>query len=206
MKGGKLMNLPNKLTMFRVLLIPVIIVISLISSLQQIFIFSEVTVGNFIILIIFGIASFTDFLDGNIARKRNLVTEFGKFMDPLADKLLVISTMLILLEQGKFQAFNFGLGFILIIIIAREFIVTGIRLLAVQNNVVIAASKLGKAKTVSQMFMVIILLLECLPFSLLAGSSKDITSLVIISIAGILTLVSGIDYFIKNKEIILKSK
>ena len=127
-------------------------------------------------------------------------------MDPLADKLLVISTMLILLEQGKFQAFNFGLGFILIIIIAREFIVTGIRLLAVQNNVVIAASKLGKAKTVSQMFMVIILLLECLPFSLLAGSSKDITSLVIISIAGILTLVSGIDYFIKNKEIILKSK
>ncbi|HHX78654.1 MAG TPA: CDP-diacylglycerol--glycerol-3-phosphate 3-phosphatidyltransferase [Acholeplasmataceae bacterium] len=200
------MNLPNKLTMFRVLLIPVIIVISLISSLQQIFIFSEVTVGNFIILIIFGIASFTDFLDGNIARKRNLVTEFGKFMDPLADKLLVISTMLILLEQGKFQAFNFGLGFILIIIIAREFIVTGIRLLAVQNNVVIAASKLGKAKTVSQMFMVIILLLECLPFSLLAGSSKDITSLVIISIAGILTLVSGIDYFIKNKEIILKSK
>ena len=161
MKGGKLMNLPNKLTMFRVLLIPVIIVISLISSLQQIFIFSEVTVGNFIILIIFGIASFTDFLDGNIARKRNLVTEFGKFMDPLADKLLVISTMLILLEQGKFQAFNFGLGFILIIIIAREFIVTGIRLLAVQNNVVIAASKLGKAKTVSQMFMVIILLLEC---------------------------------------------
>lgn len=200
------MNLPNKLTMFRVLLIPVIIVISLISSLQQIFIFSEVTVGNFRILIIFGIASFTDFLDGNIARKRNLVTEFGKFMDPLADKLLVISTMLILLEQGKFQAFNFGLGFILIIIIAREFIVTGIRLLAVQNNVVIAASKLGKAKTVSQMFMVIILLLECLPFSLLAGSSKDITSLVIISIAGILTLVSGIDYFIKNKEIILKSK
>ncbi len=200
------MNLPNKLTMFRVLLIPVIIVISLISSLQQTFIFSDVTIGNFIILIIFCIASFTDFLDGNIARKRNLVTEFGKFMDPLADKLLVISTMLILLEQGRFQAFNFGLGFVLIIIIAREFIVTGIRLLAVQNNVVIAASKLGKAKTVSQMFMIIILLLECLPFSLIGGASKDITALVVISIAGILTLVSGIDYFIKNKKIILQSK
>lgn len=200
------MNLPNKLTMFRVLLIPVIIIISLISSLQQSFIFLDVTIGNFIILVIFCLASFTDFLDGYIARSRNLVTEFGKFIDPLADKLLVISTMLILLEQGKFQAFSFGLGFVLIIIIAREFIVTGIRLLAVQNNVVIAASKLGKAKTVSQMFMVIILLLECLPFSLIKGSSKDITALIVISVAGILTLVSGIDYFIKNKGIILKSK
>lgn len=200
------MNLPNKLTMFRVLLIPVIIIISLISSLQQTLIFSNVTVGNFIILIIFCIASFTDFLDGHIARKRNLVTDFGKFMDPLADKLLVISTMLVLLEQGKFQAFNFGLGFVLIIIIAREFIVTGIRLLAVQNQLVIAASPLGKAKTISQMFMIIILLLECLPISLIGGISNDVTSLIVISLAGLLTLVSGIDYFVKNKEIILRSK
>ncbi|MDD2258358.1 MAG: CDP-diacylglycerol--glycerol-3-phosphate 3-phosphatidyltransferase [Bacilli bacterium] len=200
------MNLPNKLTMFRIMLIPVIIIISLISSLQEIFLFSSVTVGNFIILIIFCVASFTDFLDGNIARKRNLVTDFGKFMDPLADKLLVISTMIILLEQGKFQAFNYGLGFVLIIIIAREFIVTGIRLLAVQKNIVIAASSLGKVKTISQIFMIIILLLECFPITLFKGDSQDITSLVVISIAGLFTLVSGIDYFIKNKELILKSK
>jgi CDP-diacylglycerol--glycerol-3-phosphate 3-phosphatidyltransferase len=188
------------------MLIPVIIIISLISSLQEIFLFSSVTVGNFIILIIFCVASFTDFLDGNIARKRNLVTDFGKFMDPLADKLLVISTMIILLEQGKFQAFNYGLGFVLIIIIAREFIVTGIRLLAVQKNIVIAASSLGKVKTISQIFMIIILLLECFPITLFKGDSQDITSLVVISIAGLFTLVSGIDYFIKNKELILKSK
>lgn len=200
------MNLPNKLTMFRIMLIPVIIIISLISSLQEIFLFSSVTVGNFIILIIFCVASFTDFLDGNIARKRNLVTDFGKFMDPLADKLLVISTMIILLEQGKFQAFNYGLGFVLIIIIAREFIVTGIRLLAVQKNIVIAASSLGKVKTISQIFMIIILLLECFPITLFKGDSQDITSLVVISIAGLFTLVSGIDYFMKNKELILKSK
>lgn len=200
------MNLPNKLTMFRIMLIPVIIIISLISSLQEIFLFSSVTVGNFIILIIFCVASFTDFLDGNIARKRNLVTDFGKFMDPLADKLLVISTMIILLEQGKFQAFNYGLGFVLIIIIAREFIVTGIRLLAVQKNIVIAASSLGKVKTISQIFMIIILLLECFPITLFKGDTQDITSLVVISIAGLFTLVSGIDYFMKNKELILKSK
>ncbi|HHV14238.1 MAG TPA: CDP-diacylglycerol--glycerol-3-phosphate 3-phosphatidyltransferase [Acholeplasmataceae bacterium] len=200
------MNLPNKLTLFRVALIPVIVIIALISPLYDIYIFKEVTVGNFIILIVFLIASFTDYLDGHIARKNNLITDFGKFMDPMADKVLVISTLLILLEQGKMTAFGFPLGFVLILIVAREFMVTGIRLIAVQNNVVIAASKLGKIKTVSQMIMVIFLLLECYPFTFIGGTAKDITALILISFAGLTTLVSGIDYFIKNKDVILKSK
>ncbi|MFA7050621.1 MAG: CDP-alcohol phosphatidyltransferase family protein, partial [Bacilli bacterium] len=110
------MNLPNKLTLFRVALIPVIVIIALISPLYDSYIFKEVTVGNFIILIVFLIASFTDYLDGHIARKNNLITDFGKFMDPMADKVLVISTLLILLEQGKMTAFGFPLGFVLILI------------------------------------------------------------------------------------------
>lgn len=200
------MNLPNKLTLFRVALIPVIVIIALIGPLYDIYIFKEVTVGNFIILIVFLIAAFTDYLDGHIARKNNLITDFGKFMDPMADKVLVISTLLILLEQGKMTAFGFPLGFVLILIVAREFMVTGIRLIAVQNNVVIAASKLGKIKTVSQMIMVIFLLLECYPFTFIGGNAKDITALILIGFAGLTTLVSGIDYFIKNKDVILKSK
>ena len=112
---------------------------------------TEITLENIVLLVIFVLASFTDFLDGYIARKRNIITNFGKFMDPLADKLLVFATIIVLLERGRFSAFGFGLGFVVTLMIAREFIVTGIRLLAVNENVVIAASKLGKAKTVSQM-------------------------------------------------------
>lgn len=200
------MNLPNKLTLLRIAMIPLIIIVSLITSLYENYVFWDITLGNFIILILFCLASFTDFLDGHIARKYNLITNFGKFMDPLADKLLVLSALIILLEQGKFTAFGVGLGFVITLILAREFMVTGIRLLAVSNNVVIAASKLGKLKTISQMFMIIILLLNSNPFAKIASNASDITSLVVISIAGILTLVSGIDYFAKNKNIILSSK
>jgi CDP-diacylglycerol--glycerol-3-phosphate 3-phosphatidyltransferase len=127
-------------------------------------------------------------------------------MDPLADKLLVLTALIYLLERGRIQAFGFSLGFVVTIILAREFMVTGIRLLAVDNNVVIAASKLGKVKTVSQMLMIIILLVNSYPFTILGGNALDISALVLIVISGGLTLISGVEYFIKNKNFILSSK
>jgi len=189
--------------------IPIIIIVALIPYFSEVTVFgnnSPVTLENIIILIIFSLASFTDYLDGHLARKHNLITNFGKFMDPLADKLLVLTALIYLLERGRIVAFGFSLGFVVTIILAREFFVTGIRLLAVENNIVIAASRLGKAKTVSQMCMIILLLVNNYPFTLLGGNAKDITSLVMICIAGLLTVISGVDYFMKNKEIILKSK
>lgn len=188
------MNLPNRLTLLRIILIPIIVIIPEINYLNQEF-FSGVTLANFIVLIIFCIASFTDFLDGYLARKYNLVTDFGKFMDPLADKLLVFAAFIILIENGL-------PGWIVTVIVAREFMVTGIRVLAANNNVVIAASKLGKAKTVSQMLTIIILLLNNYPFSLISFPMGIIMMYVAVG----LTIISGVDYFIKNKNIILKSK
>lgn len=200
------MNLPNKLTIGRMCAIPIIIVVALITQLRDITVFGNVNLQQLIILILFCSASFTDFLDGHIARKYNLVTNFGKFMDPLADKLLVLTALIYLIERGKLVAFGVELGFAVTIILAREFAVTGLRLLAANNNCVIAASKMGKSKTVSQMFMIIILLLNCYPFSFLGGNSVDVTTVVLISIATILTIVSGIDYFVKNISVFKEKK
>ncbi len=200
------MNLPNKLTIGRMCAIPIIIVVALITQLRDITVFGNVNLQQLIILILFCLASFTDFLDGHIARKYNLVTNFGKFMDPLADKLLVLTALIYLIEIGKLVAFGVELGFAVTIILAREFAVTGLRLLAANNNCVIAASKMGKSKTVSQMFMIIILLLNCYPFSFLGGNSVDVTTVVLISIATILTIVSGIDYFVKNISVFKDKK
>lgn len=204
------MNLPNKLTLLRILIIPIIIIVSLINALAidlngaWINGGFNITIQNLIILVLFAVASFTDFLDGHIARKHNLVTDFGKFMDPLADKLLVMTALIILLEQGKLNILGIGLGFVVIIILAREFMVTGIRLIAVQNQKVIAASKLGKAKTVTQIIMIIVLLFD---FSFASSFDfADVIKLVVILVPFILTVVSGIDYFWKNKEIILSDK
>lgn len=204
------MNLPNKLTAGRMFAILIIIVIALIPSLNEKVLFGNgkgiVTLENIIILAVFCIAAFTDFLDGHIARKYNLITNFGKFMDPLADKLLVLAALIVLIERQRMVAFDISLGFVVTLILAREFMVTGIRLLAVDNNVVIAASKLGKLKTVSQMFMIIILLLNGYPFTLFGDFARELTILIVILIAGFLTIISGVDYFIKNKSFILKSK
>ena len=204
------MNLPNKLTLLRILIIPIIIIVSLINGLaidlNSAWINGgfNITIQNLIILVLFAVASFPDFLDGHIARKHNLVTDFGKFMDPLADKLLVMTALIILLEQGKLNILGIGLGFVVIIILAREFMVTGIRLIAVQNQKVIAASKLGKAKTVTQIIMIIVLLFD---FSFSSSFDfADVIKLVVILVPFILTVVSGIDYFWKNKEIILSDK
>ena len=169
------MNLPNKLTIFRVILIPVFI-IALMSGIIP------VPVNRYVGVVIFCVASFTDYLDGHIARKYNLVTNFGKFMDPLADKLLVSSALICMIELGFLPAW------IVIIIISREFIITGFRLIAAEGGLVIAASWWGKIKTVTQMLMIILVLL---------GVGGIIGNILII-LATVFTVISGVDYIVKN--------
>ena len=145
--------------------------------------------NKWIALILFCVASLTDMLDGKIARKYNLVTNFGKFMDPLADKLLVCSAMICMIEMGKLPAW------IVIVIIAREFIISGFRLVASDNGIVIAASYWGKFKTVFQMAMIIVLIADF-------GGVFDIIAQVLIWVALALTIISLIDYVVKNKEVL----
>lgn len=187
------MNLPNKITLFRVLLIPIIMIIAEIESLQQPF-FWTLTIGNFIMLIIFIIATLSDFVDGYIARKQNLVTNFGKFADPLADKVLVLALMMILLEQDTLLP-----GWAVTIILAREFIVTGFRIIAADKNVVIAAGWSGKIKTNLQFFMVILLLING-PYTGTLGVFEWIT-LVVIVLAVFMTVYSGTEYIVKNLSV-----
>ena len=180
------MNLPNKLTIMRVILIP-FFVFFLLSPYFPAY-------GNYIAVAIFIVASLTDMLDGKIARKYNLVTNFGKFMDPLADKLLVCSAMICLIELDRLAAW------IVIVIIAREFIISGFRLVASDNGVVIAASYWGKFKTTFQMLMVIVLILDIqMPFFHILGT-------VLTYVALILTVVSLIDYIVKNKDVLKDQK
>ena len=176
------MNLPNKLTTFRVILIPFFVFFMLAPDMTGI--------NNNIAVAIFIVASLTDLLDGKIARKYNLVTNFGKFMDPLADKLLVCSAMICLIQTGQLAAW------IVVIIIAREFIISGFRLIASDNGVVIAASYWGKFKTTFQMLMVIVLILNVqMPFFQILGKILTYAAL-------ILTVVSLIDYIVKNKDVL----
>lgn len=174
------MNLPNKLTVFRVILI-VPFVVFLLTDLGG-------TAGKWIALALFVIASLTDLLDGKIARKYNLVTNFGKFMDPLADKLLVCSAMICLVANGKIPAW------IVIIIIAREFIISGFRLVAADNGIVIAASYWGKFKTTFQMIMVCLMIADI--------EAIQIVTDIIMWVAFALTLISLIDYLMKNKNVL----
>lgn len=192
------MNLPNKITIFRVLLIPIIMVIAEISALQRPFI-GPITLGNFIMLIIFLVASFSDFVDGYIARKQNLVTNFGKFADPLADKILVLALMIILLEQNTLLP-----GWAVTVILAREFIVTGFRIIAAEHNVVIAAGWSGKIKTNLQFLMVILLLIDG-PVSGTFGVFEWIVMIVII-LAVLMTIISGVEYIVKNLNVFKDEK
>ena len=176
------MNLPNKLTVLRVIMVPF-------------FVFFMLTgvggaANKWIALIIFCVASLTDMLDGKIARARNLVTNFGKFMDPLADKLLVCSAMICMIPLGNLQAW------FVIVIIAREFIISGFRLVAADNDIVIAASYWGKFKTASQMVTVILLVLN------IQNTVFTVLGTVFIYISLVLTVVSLIDYIAKNKEVL----
>ena len=172
------MNLPNKLTILRVIMIPFFIVFLLVPITPY---------DKWIALTIFIIASLTDLLDGKIARKYNLVTNFGKFMDPLADKLLVCSALICLIELGKIPAW------MVIVIIAREFIISGFRLVASDSGVVIAASYWGKFKTIFQMAAVCLLIVDIAVLQVLTQ--------IILWIAVILTVVSLVDYLAKNKEV-----
>ena len=175
------MNLPNKLTVLRVLMVPFFVL----------FMLTDIggAANKWIALAIFCVASITDALDGKIARARNLVTNFGKFMDPLADKLLVCSAMICMITTGQLAAW------IVIIIIAREFIISGFRLVAADAGIVIAASYWGKFKTVAQMAMIIVLLADF-------GGVFDMIGNILIWVSLVLTIVSLVDYVKKNIQVL----
>ena len=174
------MNVPNTLTVLRVIMIPFFVL----------FMLGDITsVDKYIALGIFIAASLTDTLDGYLARKNNQVTNFGKFMDPLADKLLVCAAMICLMDLDRLPSW------IVIIIIRREFIISGFRLIAADNGIVIAASWWGKAKTISQMIMIILLVADF-------GGVFDMIGQVMIYLALVLTVVSLVDYIAKNKQVL----
>ena len=179
------MNLPNKLTILRIVLVPVLLV--MIYSINDSFVMSIASILMFLLI------SLTDMLDGYIARSRNLVTDFGKFLDPLADKILVISTMIAFIDMGYISSLS------VIIIIMREFLVTSLRLVAAPGNKVIAASNLGKLKTVIQMIVLTVMFLTpqivSIPYGALIMSVLEWMMVII-------TIVSGADYLIKNKDVI----
>ena len=177
------MNLPNKLTILRIIMIP-FFVFFLLSGVGG-------SASKWIALVIFAAASITDTLDGYIARRDNLITDFGKFMDPLADKLLVCSAMICLIPSGKLPTA------VVIVIIAREFIISGFRLIAAENGIVIAANYWGKFKTVSQMAMIIVLIADF-------GGVFDMVGTVLIWIATALTVISLVDYVWANREVLTK--
>lgn len=171
------MNLPNKLTLMRIILIPVFMAV----------LYWGFPGANYVALAIFVIASLTDWLDGKIARSRNLVTDFGKFADPLADKMLVTAAMLWFVETGRMPAWA------LLIVICREFAVSGLRMIASDKGKVIAAGWSGKVKTASTMVCIILMFL--IPgIALLDG--------VCVGLITLTTLYSGVEYFVKNKDVI----
>jgi CDP-diacylglycerol--glycerol-3-phosphate 3-phosphatidyltransferase len=177
------MNLPNRLTMLRVIMIPFFVFFMLMPSIPY---------NNVIALVIFCLASITDALDGHIARSRNLISNFGKFMDPLADKLLVCSAMICFLGVAD----NPMPVWVVIIIIAREFIISGFRLIASDQGVVIAANYWGKSKTVSQMVMCIVLILN------LNNPVMNVIEIVLIYVSLILTVISLVTYMKDNWKVI----
>lgn len=189
------MNLPNKLTVLRMIMIPFFVVLLLLPGIYAKLALTPpgwVGYADYLALGIFIIASLTDLLDGMIARKYNLVTNFGKFMDPLADKLLVCSALICLIELGRIPSW------MVIVIIAREFIISGFRLVAADNGVVIAASYWGKFKTTFQIVMV------CLLIANIAALAVVTTAVTWIAV--VLTVVSLADYLVKNKGVMKEPK
>jgi len=180
------MNLPNKLTVLRMIMVPIFVVFMLIPSLGG-------GANKYIALALFCVASFTDYLDGHLARKHNLVTNFGKFMDPLADKLLVCSALICLCSKTMDERLE---AWIVLVIIAREFIISGFRLVASDNGIVIAASYWGKFKTVSHMTMVILLILD------FQNPIMQFVTSAVVWIGLGLTIISLVDYVFKNKQVL----
>lgn len=205
------MNLPNKLTLLRIILVPVMVALFYIGTATALA----------SMLCVFIIASITDFLDGHIARKNNIVTDFGKFLDPIADKLLVV-TALVLIVSSNIVIVPYVAEVSLIIVIAREFAISGLRLIAANNGTVIAADKLGKLKTVTQIVAIILLMLSYTFYTFMleaymAGASLSELSfnvLTILAYAGtivyiistIICIISGISYLVKNRAAFMLSK
>lgn len=179
------MNLPNKITMLRIIMIPFFVFFMLTDLVEY---------SNYIAVLIFIVASLTDTLDGYIARKYNLVSNFGKFMDPLADKLLVCSALICLVEMDRLAAW------IVIVIIAREFIISGFRLIAAEQQIVIAASYWGKFKTTFQMLMIIVLILD------IDNAAFQMLGIVLTYVSLALTVISLADYLYKNRDVIKGEK
>ena len=178
------MNLPNKLSLARMAMIPVMVALM----------YPNIPVCNLLSAAVFGAAAFTDYLDGHIARKQGIVTDFGKFIDPVADKLLNLSAMIMLIHLGLLPAW------MVIVILARELCVDGLRMVAVGNGQVIAAGQLGKIKTVSQIVLILWLMLTRLS---VAGS---VISLLLALWVVAITLWSGVDYFVKNGQCLKNAK
>lgn len=179
------MNLPNKLTVLRVIMIPFFVVALLIDGGAD-------PNLRYLAAVIFVIASLTDMLDGKIARKYNLVTNFGKFMDPLADKLLVCAALICLVELGQLPSW------MVIVIVSREFIISGFRLVAVEQGIVIAASYWGKFKTTFQMIAIVLLVVNLPVLKLITD--------ICVWVALILTIVSLVDYLVKNHAVLTKGE
>ncbi|MGP1612019.1 MAG: CDP-diacylglycerol--glycerol-3-phosphate 3-phosphatidyltransferase [Catonella sp.] len=179
------MNLPNKITVFRMLTIPFFVACMLIKEIP----YNEVIAG-----VIFIIASLSDFVDGKIARRYNLVTNFGKFMDPLADKLLVQSALICFMAKGLMPAW------MVIVILSREFIISGFRLVAADKGIVIAAGYWGKLKTVFQMVMSVMLIFHFI------NPIWQLIEEILIWGSLVLTVISLVDYIIKNKEVLKETK
>lgn len=176
------MNLANKITLFRVFLVPVFMII----------LYLDIPYNMEIAGAVFTFASLTDALDGHIARSRNMITSFGKFVDPLADKVLVSAALIALVELGKVPAW------IVVFIIAREFTITGFRTIAVAEGITIAASSLGKIKTITQLIAITLLLFNNFPFSFI-NIPMD---MIMIYICLFFTILSGVDYIYKNKKVL----
>lgn len=193
-KGRILMTTANKLTLLRVFMIPVMVLLMYIKSLENPIGFFNMSIAQFLIALLFIIASLTDFLDGYIARKYHQITTFGKFLDPIADKVLVMVALLYLMMimPGRVPLWA------VMIVIIREFMVTGVRLLAIEKGHVIAASIYGKIKTATTMIALIVLLFNDFGLTVWIGN-------ILFYLAIFFTLMSGIDYLFKNKKIILES-
>jgi CDP-diacylglycerol---glycerol-3-phosphate 3-phosphatidyltransferase len=196
------MNIPNRLTLIRLMFVPVIVFFALFPFAHFNIVFGyimidfvSVPIVNIIILVLFLIASITDFFDGYLARKHNLITTFGKFVDPLADKLLVNTMFIIFAYQGVIPLIA------VLIMIWRDTIIEGVRMIAARSGVTIAAAFLGKVKTVTQMITIVLFLVSNLPFELVQLPIHELMLWFTVSIS----VVSGISYFLQAKDLILES-
>ncbi|RAL26377.1 CDP-diacylglycerol--glycerol-3-phosphate 3-phosphatidyltransferase [Thermoflavimicrobium daqui] len=192
------MNLANKITLARIFLVPVVMIFLLVRFDLGSVHLGQVTlkVSELVATLIFILAAVTDGLDGYIARKNKIVTNLGKFLDPLADKLLITAALISLVEMQRLEAW------VAIVIISREFAVTGLRLIAVAEGYVIAASPLGKLKTIIQIVAIVSLMLNNVPFSIFSFPFANIATVLAVAI----TIISGLDYFYKNRKIVALTK